>query len=441
MARRHTAPKTRVDRGPAKPRPKRRVSTKSATRLTLSAIMLFESSACLLLALRNIPLDWRAGALAVLLPFLSWLTVQLTVRYLRADALLAMLMSFLCGVGIVLLYGLAPERGIRQAWVYGGGIAVYAFAVMAIRLIKDWRALSWLLILGGLVLLLLPVAIGQETNGAKNWFSIPVFGSFQPSELVKLFVVIVLAQSFSSLRGVRGMIPGLVFGIACLGILMLQKDLGTALLYYLVTLLLYWAASSNLPLTLVGAAGGVGAAILGYNMFSHVKTRVAIWRNPWSDALGKGYQIVQALTAIGSGGLLGLGLGMGKSHSIPAYSTDLIFAVLCEQFGILFGLGVVAIYVLITLRGIAISLQARTAFLSLLALACSLFIGLQAFIIIGGVIKLIPLTGITMPFVSYGGTSLVSCMGMIGLLGGVSALNAEARDSDARLAEGMETLP
>lgn len=411
---------------------------RSATRMTQSAIMLFELTACLLLMMRGDPVDVTAGILAVALPLLTWVLVRVTARTLKGDVLLVMIMSFLCGLGITLLYGLSPERGIRQAWIFSGGTVFYAVCVMAVRKIRDWRPLCWLMMLGGVTLLLLPVAIGQETNGAKNWFSVPILGSFQPSEIVKICLLLVLAQFFSSLRGMRGMMPGLVFAIACLGALMLQKDLGTALMYYVVTLLLYWAASSNLPLTMVGAAGGVGAAFVGYEMFAHVRTRVAIWQNPWSDALGRGYQLVQALTAIGSGGLLGLGLGMGKSRAIPAYSTDFIFAVLCEQFGILFGLCVVGMYVIIMLRGISISLQARTSFDALLALGCSLFIGVQAFVIIGGVIKLIPLTGITMPFVSYGGTSLVTCMGMIGLLGGVAARNDENRENDARLAAETE---
>lgn len=409
--------------------------------------MLFEFTACLLLLLRGgsadglFPFDWMAGVLAIALPALSWFSVNVVARRLKADFMLVMLMSFLCGLGIILLYGLDPGRAIRQCWMYVGGIGMFTVCALSVRMIRDWRALCWLMIPAGITLLLLPVAIGQETNGAKNWISMPVIGSFQPSEMVKLALLLILAQSFSSLRGVKGMLPGLFFAVACLGALMLQKDLGTALMYYLVTLLLYWAASSNLPMTALGAAGGVGAAVIGYSMFSHVKTRVAIWQNPWSDALGSGYQLVQALTAIGSGGMLGLGLGLGKSRAIPAYSTDFIFAVLCEQFGILFGLCVVGLYVIIVLRGIGMALQARTSFYSLLALGCSLLIGLQTFVIIGGVIKLIPLTGITLPFMSYGGTSLVSCMGVVGLLCGVAARNTGDREADERLADGMEALP
>ena len=226
---------------------------------------------------------------------------------------------------------------MRQSVIYLLGIAMFAGCALSIRLIHDWHALSWLMIPAGLVLLLLPVAIGEEQGGAKNWISMPVIGSFQPSELVKLALLLTLAEFFSSPRGFRGMLPGLAFSAACLGVLMLQKDLGTALMYYLVTLLLFWAASSNLPLTLLGALGAVGAAVVGYRMVAHVRTRVAIWLNPWSDALGKGYQLVQALMAISSGGLFAWAWAWGRAASFPPIPRT-SSAVLCEQFGILFGL-------------------------------------------------------------------------------------------------------
>lgn len=145
----------------------------------------------------------------------------------------------------------------------------------------------------------------------KNWVDIPFVGSFQPSEIVKLSVVLVLAYFFSTHRTVWQMMPALLFAAACLVLLMLQRDLGTALIYYLTTLVLFYAACGNVPLTVIGMGGGVGAAVLGYQMFAHVKVRVAMWRNPWSDPTDKGYQIIQALFAIGSGGLFGVGLGQG----------------------------------------------------------------------------------------------------------------------------------
>jgi len=169
---------------------------------------------------------------------------------------------------------------------------------------------------------------------------------------------------------------------------------------------------------------------------------VAIWQNPWSDYDNAGYQIVQSLMAIASGGMFGMGLGLGYPTTIPVYHTDFIFAVICEQFGLIFGLCVLLMYVAIIWRGATTAMAARTSFHGLLAMGATLMIGLQTFVIIGGVIKLIPLTGVTMPFVSYGGTSLVSSMCLVGLLQGVASLNEDDLDEDTRLAmlgsqEGM----
>ena len=219
-------------------------------------------------------------------------------------------MNFLCGLGVIILYSLVPERALKQALLYAVGMVVVLISAFAVRSIRTWRYWCYLMIPAGLGLLLLPVLIGQETNGAKNWIAVTFIGSFQPSELVKLLLVLLLAYFFSQRRGLLGQVPGLAFAVACLGLLMLQKDLGTALMYYLLTLALFYIASSNLPLTLVGLGGGAVAAAVGYQMFSHVRVRVAVWKNPWADILGNGYQIVQALMAIASGGMFGLGLAL-----------------------------------------------------------------------------------------------------------------------------------
>lgn len=232
----------------------------------------------------------------------------------------------------------------------------------------------------------------------------------------------------------RLLLPWLLFAGACLAVLMLQSDLGTALIYYGTVLLVFFAASGNVLLTSLGLFGGVGAAWFGYVRFAHVRRRVAIWRNPWSDYGHAGYQIVQSLIAIASGGLFGVGLGLGSPTIIPVYYTDFIFSVICEQFGVIFGLCVIAIYVAIAWRGAVTAMAARHSFHGLLALGCTVMLSLQTFTIIGGVIKLIPLTGVTLPFVSYGGSSMVSAMCVMGLLQGVCSLNTRDLDEDARLA-------
>ena len=180
----------------------------------------------------------------------------------------------------------------------------------------------------------------------------------------------------------------------------------------------------------IGMGGGVGAAVLGYQMFAHVKVRVAMWRNPWSDPTDKGYQIIQALFAIGSGGLFGVGLGQGTPEKIPAYYNDFIFAVVCEQLGQVFGMLLLAVYVLLILRGVTVVSRARRSFEMLLGYGVLTMLSIQTFMIVAGDIKMIPLTGVTMPFLSYGGSSLLSCMAMIGVLHGASARAQENLEED-----------
>jgi len=404
-------------------------------RLLSSTVMLFFFSAFLLLFLKDYA--WQAFALSLAVPAMIWLGVNLLPRLFPADKLLLSLTNFLCALGVLVLYATNPDYAYQQATYYGVGLVAMVICIYLVRIIRHWKLPVLLLMPISLGLLVLPLIIGKETNGARNWFYVGSL-SVQPSEIVKLSLLLIISYFMSR----RKLLPWLIFAGGCLGILMLQKDLGTALMYYGVTLMLFYASSNNLLLTGVGLAGGAGAAVMGYKMFAHVKKRVAIWQNPWSDYDNAGYQIVQSLMAIASGGMFGMGLGLGYPTTIPVYHTDFIFAVICEQFGLIFGLCVLLMYVAIIWRGATTAMAARTSFHGLLAMGATLMIGLQTFVIIGGVIKLIPLTGVTMPFVSYGGTSLVSSMCLVGLLQGVASLNEDDLDEDTRLAmlgsqEGM----
>jgi len=361
------------------------------------------------------------------------LTTSLLPRLFPSDKLLLSLTNFLCALGVLVLYDTNPTYAYSQATYYFVGLLAMVICIYIVRLIRSFRFLVWPMMAVSLGLMALPLLIGEETYGATNWFYVGGI-SVQPSEIVKLCLVIIIARFMADQR----FWPWLLYAGGCLGILMLQKDLGTALLYFGTTLLVYYAASGNLVVTAFGAAAGAGAAIAGYQMFAHVKRRVAVWLDPWQDYNDAGYQIIQSLMAIASGGLFGVGLGLGSPRTIPVYHTDFIFSVICEQFGLIFGLCVLLMYVAIVWRGATAAMAARTRFHGLLAMACTVLIGLQTFVIIGGVLKLIPLTGVTMPFVSYGGTSLVSSLCLIGLLQGVSSLNEDAIREDARLASYTE---
>lgn len=393
-------------------------------------VMLFYFTAFLLLTLRSF--EWQGFALAILVPAAIWGGTHILGRCFHIDTLFFSLTNFLCALGILVLYDTNPNLAYHQALYYGVGLVGMVICIYFMRMFRSMRRLGFLLILGSFVFLALPLLLGKETNGAKNWVYFRSV-SVQPSEFVKISLILVVAWFMNR----RQFLPWFLCAVGCLALLMLQKDLGTALLYYMTTLLLFFASTANIPLTLMGILGGGGAAVLGYRMFAHVKKRVALWRNPWSDYENAGYQIVQGLMALASGSLLGVGLGLGSPTTIPVYETDYIFAVICEQFGLIFGICVLMIYVAIIWRGTTIAMASRHAYQGLVAMGATMMIGLQTFVIIGGVIKLIPLTGVTMPFVSSGGSSLVSSMCLTGLIQGVASINEDDLEEDLKLTEEM----
>ena len=392
-----------------------------------SAVMLFYFLAFLLLALKD--MNGQSLLLAFVVPAIIFAGSAVLPRLFPGDGLLLTLTNFLCALGVLVLYRLSPDRGITQAVNYGVGVVCMILCTLLIRYVSSWKWPAVLMMLGSLGLLFLPLLIGRENNGAKNWIELGG-RSLQPSEIVKLALMICVSYLLSR----RKVVLSVLFVGACLVILMLQKDLGTALLYYGVTLCLIFAATGSLPLVGVGLAGGAGAAVMGYKMFAHVKKRVAIWLDPWADPSGAGYQIVQGLIAMVNGGVWGVGLGLGNASVIPEYYNDFIFSVILHEFGLIFGLIVGGMYLFIIIRGIMIARRSRTAFHALLAAACASLLALQTFVIIGGNIKLIPLTGVTLPFISYGGTSMVSSLCVIGLMQGVASCNEAGVQEDKELA-------
>lgn len=393
--------------------------------------MLFFLSGFLLLGIRG--MDWRAFAMAAAVPLAFFLMTAALPRVLPADRLLLCLVNFLCGLGVLALYRLNPERGIGQAVNYFFGLAGM---VGCLLLVRFWNRLKWtvpLLAGAALMLMALPLVAGSVRNGAKAWVSL--FGvSFQPSEIVKVATLLILAFLLSR----RLVLLALLYAGACLLLLFLQKDLGTALLYYAISLILVYASTGSLSFLLLGTLGAGAAAVAGYQLNSYVQNRVKIWQNPWNDPYGISYQVVQSMVAMVNGGPWGTGLGLGNARIIPEVETDFIFAAVFHEFGLVFGVCVILMFLLIFLRGIGIARRARSRFHVLLALGCSCFIAVQAFVIIGGNINLIPLTGVTLPFMSSGGTSLVSSLCIMGLLQGVANANARGIAEDQMIAMSGE---
>lgn len=408
--------------------------TPRQTYAALTAITAFAVLSLGLLSFQGGAFDPLGALLALAVPVILWFTVLfLTRTFEGVDAPLLIIVEFLCAVGLIVQYRLRPDTALRQLMTMGGGTACMIVALALVARVRSFMPLRWPIIAGSILFLCVPLAIGQWTNGAKNWFSLAGV-SVQPSEFCKLSLVFVLALYLQRKCGRLAKWPLLLFFCGAVGVLVLQRDLGTAVIYAATAILVYFAATSDYLLTGAGLAASAAGGVASYFAFAHVRRRVAAWRNPWMDVDDTGHQIVQGLMAIGSGGVFGLGLGNGAPRAIPAYYTDYVFAVVCEEMGLVIGVMVLTFYALLTVRGVVIALQARDRFRALLALGTTCLLSVQTLLIIGGVIKLIPLTGVTLPFISYGGSSMLSSFLLIGVLQGVSVRSDDQDRSDEKRA-------
>ena len=392
----------------------------------LGIVLFFIVSAFLLLAFRGEAYDVAAllfGAVVALITLLTYFLLAWLAPH--ADRLLMLAVCFLCALGMVIQYRISPETALRQLMMLGAGILGMLLMMVLMRRPHIFRILSIPMALISLGILCALLFIGKESGGARNWISVAGI-LLQPSEFVKVALVFLLADAMTEHTHVRDLIPLFLFVGAVTVLLVLQRDLGAAMLMAGTFLLVFFAATSNIGATFAALLCGGAGAYASYLLFDHVRARIAIWQDPWATYSTSGYQIAQGLMAIASGGLWGLGLGQGSPKMIPAYHTDYIFAVICEEFGILFGIGVIVLYLLIAVRGILIALNAEDRFSMLTAFGATALLAIQTFVIIGGVIKLIPLTGITMPFVSYGGSSMIACLLLIGILEGIASRSGAA---------------
>lgn len=323
-----------------------------------------------------------------------------------------------------------PSRQIAWAVL---GLSIMVVVVLWPGLLRALRVYRYLWLFGGLALVAATLVFGQGGGGvgSRLWISIGPW-RFQPSEVMKVLMVAFLASylderrellAASSVRLGRLRLPPLpyllpllfVWGLS-LAVLVLQEDLGAAVLFFAIFLSMLYMATGRPSYVWFGLALFAIGAILAYVLFAHVQVRVSIWLNPWADAQGKGYQTIQGLLAIAAGGLFGVGLGYGHPGLIPAVHTDLVLAALGEETGIVVMLAIIALYAILCARGLHIALRAADGFHALLAAGLSVALGVQTVLIVGGTLRLLPLTGITLPFISYGGSSLVTNFLIIGLL-------------------------
>lgn len=402
----------------------------------LGFIMLFLLTACGLIAFRGKVFDVSIlafGLGAALLMLLAYNLAALIFRHI--DRITLVICFFLVSIGLVTLARLNMEIAVKQLMWLGIGIFLLFIVVVVIKNAADFGRLNYLFMAASFGLLVFAYLFADTVGGARNWVKLgPI--SFQPSEISKVLFIIVSAYFFADKRQFWASAAYAGYAGLCVIILVLSNDLGAALLYAGTFLIVFFAGTGRTLLTLAGLGVATGGAVASYYVVPHVKTRVEIWQNPWRFHRTQGYQIVQGLMAIAAGGLFGTGLGLGSPESIPVNTSDFIFAVICEEFGIIFGIITILTYLIFIIRGMIIARNASTRFDALLVFGATCMLSLQSFIIIGGVIKLIPLTGITLPFISAGGSSLISCLCLVGIIEGVAVKNGERDEEEINEAGG-----
>jgi len=400
----------------------------------LYVIILFELSAFVLIGFMTTPFDYMA--LAVGVAMVTLLLVQyiaLTHFFENLDRYILITANVLAAIGIIMQYRVNPELAYKQLIWLGAGMILMVCALIFFMKFKNWKKFFYPIIILSILLLVSSLVFGKTINGAKNWFKIGIL-SFQPSEFVKIMFVFIIAFILQEAKvSKKNFLIMCFYAAFCIGMLVLQKDLGAALLFAGTFFVMYFVATGNVFVSLGMLGVGTGGAVASYYLFDHVRTRVEVWLDPWSQYSGKGYQIVQGLISMATGGLFGTGLGLGSPQTVPVYYSDYIFAAVCEEFGIIIGIIIMCFYLVFIVRGSLIAVNSENKFYSLVAFGCTTLITLQSFIILGGVIKLIPLTGVTLPFMSYGGSSMMGCMLLMGILEAIAIQNGDRRI--AKLAE------
>jgi cell division protein FtsW (lipid II flippase) len=408
-------------------------SRRSADWLLLFPVALLATGLVLLALVRRQVVDWQtltgAGLFAAgLVSAMVWVRWKLP----SADPFLLPIAATLAALGQIMTSRLESSLGPRQGiWVLIGlGMMTLVSLLPSVGWLSRYRY-TWATL--AILLQVLTMVFGKDPNGggAALWFEVGPL-SIQPTEAVKVLLVVFLAAYLEDNRELLAMagrrigrlhLPPLAYlapilvmvGVALM-LFWLQKDLGPALLFSTVMLAMLYVASGRLSYVVMGLASLVVVEALASRVFEHVHTRVLIWMDPWTYRDTLGYQLVQALYALGSGGIFGTGLDMGAPRYIPAVHTDFVIAAIGEELGLVGTLAVVNLFVLLVVRGFVIALTARKEFSALLAAGLTSVLALQALIILAGTLELIPLTGITLPFVSYGGSSVVTNFFIVGLL-------------------------
>ena len=388
---------------------------------------------------------------ATIIPFLIALLAMLiaahvAVRYIArgADGTLLPIAMLLHGMGYVMIARLSDRRAALQTtWSF---IAILAFVITLVLVQRppDLARYKWTFLAVGAGMLMVPLVpgLGSSVGGARIWVSLgPI--NIQPGEFAKILLALFFAAYLSENRELiaastrrigpfrvpetRFVLPITAAWAFAVLVMVAEKDLGSALLFFTLFTVMMWVATERGIYLVLGVGLFSAAAVIAWKLFDVVQTRVDVWLDPWSRYEGKGYQSAQAMFAFANGGVGGTGLGLGSPNKIPAASTDYVYAAIGEELGLVGATAVIIAFLLLFGAGMRIAIRAERTFEKLLATGLTTIVAMQAFIIIGGVLRVVPLTGITLPFVSYGGSSLLANYILLALLLRISDSGARRR--------------
>ncbi len=360
------------------------------------------------------------------------------------DDYLFLIVSMIFTIGIVELLRLTPNVALDQIKYFYLGMAGFYVVLFAYRSFRFWHKPILIIVYLGFAFLLFTATLlfGEASGGSKNWLNLGLF-SIQPSEIIKISFVLALAalysapynedydgnsfmRMFNSQTGRQLII--MVAAYMHIGFMVLQREWGSALLYFLIYFVMqyvfgkkWWVLGANAVIAVLGGLAGV-------RFMTHIQQRIAIWLDPFVDPGDLSHQIVQSLYAMASGGVAGSGIGQGSPWNVPEIKNDFIFAAICEEMGMIGGTAVIFLFFMLVYRGIKIALRVTNPFNKAVALGLSAMFAFQSFIIIGGVTNFIPMTGITLPFMSAGGSSLAACFAALAILQAISSNTEEISD-------------
>ena len=384
--------------------------------------------------------DYAAGFLAVFV--VAHLAIRRYAPY--ADPLLLPIVALLNGLGLVMIHRLDLDERLAEGsgrtvanpqilWTLVG-VGAFAFVVISLKDHRQLARYSYVCGLTGLVILAIPALLPRslsEQNGAKIWIRLPGF-SIQPAEFSKILLLIFFSAVLVAKRGLftsagkhvlgmdlprpRDLAPLLAAWVTSIAVMVFEKDLGTSLLLYASFLVVVYLATQRFSWVVIGLALFALGSVAAYFIFDHVRVRVQTWLDPFADPDGAGYQIVQSLFSFATGGVFGTGLGNGQPDTVPAAATDFIAAAFGEELGLVGLAGLLMLYTIVIVRGMRTAIAERDSFGKLLAAGLASTLAIQLFIVVGGVTNLIPLTGLTTPWMSYGGSSLLANYVLLAIL-------------------------